>query len=155
MTIYLIRHATAGTRGGNGAANDLDRELDALGVDQATGIAERLGVEPISRVLSSRALRCVQTVAPLAEKLGLSVEHSPELLEGQSAVMAVELCRRFAADGVTAGLCSHGDIIPDTIQTLAREGLVIIGPRGWAKGSTWRLNSRGGDLVSAEFLGPY
>ena len=67
----------------------------------------------------------------------------------------MHLARTLAQSDITAALCSHGDIIPDMIQTLAREGMVITGPRGWAKGSTWQLNTRGADITEAKFLGPF
>ena len=153
MTLFLIRHASAGTR--SPSHDDLDRPLDPIGVEQSQEIVELLGDQGITKVYSSRAVRCVQTVDPLALHLGLSVEVHPALVEGQSATMAIHLARELAKAGTTAAFSSHGDIIPDAIQTLAREGMVITGQRAWAKGSTWQLNTRGGDITEATFLGPY
>ena len=135
MTIFLVRHASAGTR--TPTHDDLDRPLDPTGFDQAAAIVELLGDLGVTEIYSSRAMRCVQTVEPLAEHLGLDVQVHPALVEGQSAVMAIHLARTLAQAGTTAVFSSHGDIIPDSIQTLAREGMVIVGPRSWAKGSTW------------------
>ena len=154
MTLYLIRHARAGARD-LGPPDDLERTLDEHGKEQAENIVELLAGVPVGRVLASPAVRCVQTVEPLATSLGLTVEIEPALLEGQSASAALGCMQRLAQDRVVAALCSHGDIIPDAIQMLAREGMVIIGPRAWSKGSTWQLNARGGDIVSAQFLGPF
>ena len=154
MTLYFVRHAKAGKRG-RGPANDLDRPLDDRGAEQARAVIQLIGHEPIEAIYSSPALRCVQTVEPLADKLGLEVIATDSLLEGQSADAAVTHARELARSRTVAALCSHGDIIPDAIQTLAREGMAIIGPRAWAKGSTWQLNVRGGDIVSARFLGPF
>ena len=153
MTLYLIRHASAGTR--SETNDDLDRTLDPTGFVQAKAVAELLADKQITQIYSSQATRCVQTVEPLAELLALHVQVDPSLLEGQSATMAVHLARTLAQADTRAALCSHGDIIPDTIQTLAREGMVIVGPRSWAKGSTWELGTRGGDITEARFLGPY
>ena len=155
MPLFLIRHASAGTRGSLGNHSDLNRELDAVGHDQASGIASRLADSDITAIFTSRAARCRQTVEPLGAKLGLLVVEHDALLEGQSATAAVHLMRTLAQAGTTAALSSHGDIIPDAIQTLAREGMVIVGPPGWAKGSTWQLNSRGADITEAHFLGPF
>jgi len=155
MTIYLIRHASAGTRGSLGHDGDLGRVLDAVGHDQASAISTDLADVGITQIFTSRATRCRQTVEPLGEALGLEVVEHPALLEGQSATDAVHLMRTLAQAGTTAALCSHGDIIPDSIQTLAREGMVITGPRGWTKGSTWQLNTRGADITEARFLGPF
>ena len=155
MTLFLVRHGSAGARGSLGAANDLDRALDEVGHEQAEHIVELLRFRGITEIYSSSALRCVQTVTPLAEVLGLSVEVHPSLIEGQSASGAVHLARTLAAQRTTAVFSSHGDLIPDMIQTLAREGLIIVGQRAWSKGSTWEIRSRGGDLTEARFLGPY
>ncbi len=153
-TLYLIRHASAGTRGVF-SGTDLDRPLDAVGIDQANSIAERFGDTGITAIYSSRATRCVQTVEPLATAVGTDVEVDDSLVEGQSSAAAIGLMRRLVAEGTTAALCSHGDIIPDSIERLAREGMVISGVRGWAKGSTWELETRGNDIVLARFLGPF
>lgn len=153
--LYLIRHASAGSRGSNSATSDLERPLDSYGLDRAEAIAFELADAGVTHVASSRALRCVQTVEPLAKAIGTTVVEEPALLEGQSAEAAVHEIRRLAQRGVTAALCSHGDIIPDAIQTLAREGVVLVGPRGWAKGSIWTLETRGNDVVTATFRGPF
>lgn len=154
MTLYLVRHATAGKRGKHDGP-DLERPLDSRGREQADKVAELLGGRGIEQVLSSRALRCIDTVRPLADSLGLEVETHPALLEEQSAQACVTLVRDLAARSVEAALCSHGDIIPDVIEELARQGLSIVGHRAWAKGSTWQLETRGTDIVEARFLGPF
>ena len=150
-----IRHASAGTRGSLGNHTDLDRPLDPVGLDQAAAIASRFHDADLGSIFTSVATRCVQTVEPLGEMAGLDVVEHPALTEGQSCAGALHLVRTLAQDGTNAVLCSHGDIIPDLIQTLAREGMVIRGPRGWAKGSTWELRTRGTDITEAEFLGPF
>ncbi len=155
MSIYLIRHASAGTRGSLRHDGDLDRPLDAVGIDQADDIAMRFADAEITTIFTSRATRCRQTVEPLGAKIDVEVAEHPALVEGQSCAAALHLVRVLAHDNTTAVLCSHGDIIPDLIQTLAREGMVIKGPRGWAKGSTWELRTRGRDITEAEFLGPF
>ena len=153
MTLFLVRHASAGTR--TPTDDDLDRPLDPTGFQQAADLVELLGDRGVTEIYSSRAVRCVQTVEPLATHLGLEVEVHPALVEGQSATMAIHLARTLAQADTTAVFSSHGDIIPDSIQTLAREGMVIVGPRSWSKGSTWELSTRGGDITEAKFLGPY
>lgn len=154
MTLYLIRHASASQRKA-GDPFDLGRNLDEKGWEQARGIRTRLANAGITALYSSAAVRCVQTLQPLSESIDLPIEVHPALLEGQSALPAVSLLQQLATSQVTAGLCSHGDIIPDSIQTLARQGMVIQGVRGWAKGSTWRLETRGLDITHAVFDGPF
>lgn len=154
MCLYLVRHASAGKRG-DGFKNDLERPLDSRGREQADHIARLLADVGVTSIYSSMAVRCTQTMMPLGTKLGLDIVEHPALMEGHGATAAVALLRDFALAGETAVLCSHGDVIPDSIQTLAREGMVILGQRAWSKGSTWRLDTRGTDFVSATFLGPF
>jgi 8-oxo-dGTP diphosphatase len=151
MTVYLVRHASAGKRGS--APNDLERNLDARGLRQASAVATLLGDAGIKRLIASPAARCIQTLHPLACHLGLEIEIADALLEGQSVAPAVEMARALAVDGTTAALCSHRALIPGMIDELEREGVHIIGRRGWAKGSTWRLETRARDILSARYLG--
>lgn len=151
MTLYLVRHASAGVR--DAAADDLERTLDEVGRDQARAVADRLDDVGIEQILSSPAQRCIETVAPLGERLGLTIETSVDLLEHQGPDAAVALVQKLAADRTTAVLCSHGDLIPDIVQRLARSGMALVGPRGWEKGSTWRFDTRGRDIVAACYLG--
>lgn len=155
MTLFLVRHASAGTRGSLDPLADLERRLDALGIDQARAVATLLGKREVTAIYSSSAIRCVETVDPLANELGLPVQVHDALLEGQSANAAIHLARTLAQANTTAVFSSHGDIIPDMIQILAREGMIIVGQRAWAKGSTWELRTRGGDITEAHFLGPF
>lgn len=150
VAIYFIRHATAGQRQGF-LGDDLARPLDDFGSEQAALIASSLGGEPIERVLSSRATRCVSTVAPLATALGLAVEVDDALTEGSMEGAAAAL---IASLGTTsAALCSHGDVIPTTIRELMADGMRITGARHCEKGSIWRFDLRGNDIVTGTYLG--
>ncbi len=151
MTIYLVRHGSAGRRGS--FDDDTLRPLDPTGRAQAEAIAAGLAEVGIGRLLASPALRCIQTLEPLGARLGLEVEPTMALMEGQDPRSAVDLTRTLAVADTDAALCSHGDVIPEIIQRLAREGMSIVGRPGWEKGSTWRLTTRGGDVVAAEHLG--
>ncbi len=123
MTLYLVRHAKAGSRRDWGGP-DAERPLSGKGRRQAEGLVDLLADRPVRRVLSSPYVRCVQTVAPLAEKLGLPVEETAALGEGASAAEAVSLLRDLA--GTTAVVCTHGDLIPPVLDTLAAtEGLPL------------------------------
>ena len=81
-SISVIRHAEAGNRDRWKAPDDL-RPLTRGGRLQAQRIAERFANEPFAQVMSSPFVRCVQTVSPLADAHGLSVELRDDLAEGQ------------------------------------------------------------------------
>ena len=75
MTVFLVRHADAKSRA-NWPHPDETRPLTRKGLHQAEGLVDLLRDRPIRRILSSPAVRCVETVAPLANKLGLKAEES-------------------------------------------------------------------------------
>ncbi len=150
VAIYFIRHATAGLRQGF-LGDDLARPLDDFGRRQAEQIAIDLADEPITKVLSSSAERCISTVAPLALAMGLEVEVNEALTEGSPRGAAAALITSLGT--TTAALCSHGDVIPATIQELMRDGMRITGARHCEKGSIWRFDLRGTDIVTGTYLG--
>jgi broad specificity phosphatase PhoE len=152
VTLYLVRHAKAGSRRDWGGP-DPERPLSGKGRRQAEGIVDLLADRPVRRVLSSPYVRCVQTVEPLADKLGLPVEDAPALGEDASLTEAVALLRHLA--GTTAVLCTHGDLIPPILDTLAADdGLPLPPDYPFAKGSIWELEVVNGRWLAARYLPP-
>lgn len=105
-----------------------------------------------SRVLSSPYRRCVDTVRPLADELGLKVEEVDELAEG-AGLAALELVRSLHDSHVA--LCTHGDVIPEILVAVADEDRLDLGPAPrQAKGSTWVLRSLRGRFLDATYIPP-
>ena len=148
MTLYLIRHADAGKRDPY-SPTDHQRGLSEDGMRQAARIADRLGDSGVTRVLSSPYPRCVETVEPLARRLGVEIETDAVLGEGADERRTFALMAALA--GTDAVLCSHGDVIPEVIRLLRITGTVINGQRGNAKGSIWTITSDGESLLTAEY----
>lgn len=153
MALLLIRHASAGSRDMFGG-DDLERPLDEYGRQQSRSIADQLRDRPISRLLSSPAVRCSQTLGPLAGCLGIGIEIHDALAEGTRIIATVELLRSMAVEPGEVALCSHGDVIPEAISTLIGDGTSIVGRRSFDKGSVWELEVRGRDIVTARQLAP-
>ncbi len=93
------------------------------------------------------ATRCQQTVAPLAVAHGLEIATMQLLTEGARPVNLLETLRSEAATDGDLVMCSHGDLIPEALNRLLREGMRIVGPRGCEKGSVWSLETRGHHIV--------
>ena len=139
MALVLVRHAKAGSRSAWAQDDDL-RPLTAAGERQAEALAARLAAEPITRVLSSRFVRCVQTVGPLAGCLGLEVAHHPALAEEADLGDTEALLGELAA--TEAVLCTHGNVLGALMKRLRRRGVELHGGGGGGgggKGSAWRL----------------
>ncbi|MCC6225457.1 MAG: histidine phosphatase family protein [Microthrixaceae bacterium] len=138
MAVHLVRHASAGSRDPWDAA-DADRALDETGLIQAASLATLLSAAPITRIASSPALRCIQTVTPLATDHGLEVHRHDHLFEGTDIEAAWECLIDAANLQCDAVLCSHGDVIPTLIRRLHLRGMRLPGGSGCAKGSCWTL----------------
>ncbi len=156
--VVLVRHAKAGSRS-SWKGEDRLRPLDSTGRRQAEGLRRSLRWFGPTAVRSADPLRCVQTVAPLAEDLGLTVGAEPALSEeGYEKDPAGGLDRLLAAagaGGVTV-LTSQGGVIPDLVGTLAARHDVRLGRRAGGKiparkSSVWTLSFLDSRLLAADY----
>lgn len=153
MTVYLVRHAVAVGRS-DWDGDDRLRPLTKRGGRQALGLVDLVASADVQRVLSSPALRCRDTVAPLASKLGLAVDDDERLAEGARPKDAVHLARAVAGEEGDTVLCAHGDLIPEMLRRLTREGLRRDGDLRFAKGSTWVLSWDGERFTDGRYVPP-
>jgi broad specificity phosphatase PhoE len=75
---YLLRHAHAGNKHA-WAGPHSTRPLSRAGRQEAHGLLTQLRDHPISSILSSPTVRCLQTVEPLVQRRGPRVEPSDVL----------------------------------------------------------------------------
>ena len=153
MTIYLVRHADSGSRAKWNDADSL-RPLTKEGRRQAADLVESLGAVGLTRIYSSPFRRCVQTVAPLAAALNISVIDDARLGEGPHQ-RALALVRQLAREKVDAVLSSHGDIIPAVLSDLVLHDELDLGvdPR-CQKASVWLLESDRTRFITATYFPP-
>lgn len=147
MVIYLVRHGAAGHRLIDDDTNTA-RRLDPTGAQQAAAIAAFVGTKPIDCVVSSPAVRCVETVEPTAAMFGLEVQRSESLNEGTDIDEAYELVQSLARTSPRSVACSHGDVIPEIIARASGRGMNVTTKAGCAKGSVWELHTG----ASGEFV---
>ena len=150
MTIYFVRHAKAGDRS-SWSGPDSERPLSKAGWQQAHKLGKRLAAVGAKQLVSSPFVRCVQTLEPLAERAGLPIEVDARLGEGAAFEGVLELLDTLPQGAV---LCSHGDVIPETIDALIRRGLDVRSPPEWRKASVWVLKRKHGNFTQAVAWGP-
>lgn len=150
MTLYLVRHAHAGTRAGWVGADDFERPLSDKGESQARHFADQVRDRPIRKLWSSPAVRCIQTLEPLGTTLDLKVRPDPTLAEGADPEVAIEFLLAHARHD--AAFCSHGDLIPKVIRRLTAAGMRTSDPNISTKGSWWELEVDDGRVVSGRFV---
>jgi len=140
--IYLVRHAKAGERHTWIEEDDINRPLSKKGRKQSNLVSARLAKVDPPVLLSSRFVRCIQTLEPLAELIGSKVEIDDRLTEFEPVEPALELISE-AKNGTV--MCSHGDIIHEVVRRLGKSGTQIRTPTDWRKATVWVLerNKRG------------
>jgi broad specificity phosphatase PhoE len=149
--LYVVRHADAGQRS-EWKGPDATRPLSHRGERQATGLRKLLADSGATRLVASPFHRCIQTLEPLGEELGLPVEADARLAEGTGARGVLEVAGEVA--DAPAVVCSHGDVIPDLLEALVKGGLKLHDELRWQKASTWVLSRDGGRLAKARYLPP-
>jgi len=146
--VLLVRHAKAGSRR-NWTADDNLRPLSGKGRHQAEQLAGLLPLFGPARAYAAPPVRCLQTIKPLADRLGLAIMEEPLLGEQDYwEDPAAGLARLVKlADGPDAPvICSQGGVIPDVVEQLS--GLPGTPSR---KASVWVLGFTDGRLVSADY----
>lgn len=151
MTLFVARHAHAGDRSA-WTEDDRLRPLSERGEAQARGIAELLVNAAPERILSSPARRCVQTLVPLADKLGGRVDTDARLFEGAGPDDVRSLVAELA--GTDTVLCSHGDVIPMLLQHLVDLGMRPDRGLEWPKASVWAIERVDGRWGRGRYLAP-
>jgi len=153
-SVFLLRHAAAGSRQ-SWEGDDRLRPLTGKGRRQSAELASSLGQRGVTRIMSSAYVRCVQTVEPLAETLGLEVETHPLLAEGSDVRALADLVSGLA--GAEAVMCSHGDMIPGVLERLSNAGTELRSPTGsfdCKKGSVWTVELEEGRPTVATYSPP-
>ncbi len=142
--LVVLRHASAGLRT-EWSADDEHRPLDPLGVGQAAALVDSFTDLPVDRILTSRYVRCRDTVAALAEARGLPVVDEPWLAEGASRDEVQAGLRQLGPDTL---VCTHGDIVMLIGSILAPGG----GLGSLAKGASWVMDLADGEVVDLELV---
>lgn len=150
MPVFLVRHAKAGSRSKWDGA-DHDRPLSIAGIQQSQFLIKTFSTYSPPAVYSSPFLRCLQTVEPISNHCGLTVRIEPRLAEATDYEETLALLNDVEDNAV---LCSHGDVIPATVQALIRRGLEMTTPTDSRKAAVYVLHRDGAQFVSAECFAP-
>lgn len=102
---------------------DATRPLLNRGLDQVQSVAPAVAAWRPVRLLSSTAVRCLATIEPLAALTGLAVKQttgiSQDAYEDGEATVRKTIAK-CVTKRRTAVLCSHGPVLPQIIEEVAR-----------------------------------
>lgn len=121
VPLILLRHSKAVSKGG-WKTTDTARPLDGSGRSDAKALADLLACfAPRPRLISSTAVRCADTLRPLAQLTGEQVRAEPSLyIHGQSsptgaadpAVDLTALVREVITSREPTVICAHRENLP-------------------------------------------
>jgi 8-oxo-dGTP diphosphatase len=165
VPLILVRHASAGDKD-DWAGDDLQRPLDDEGAQDALRLAGLLACfAPSARVISSPALRCVETMRPYAAGFGGCVEAEAALaVPGRAGDFSLtrtdsgETLRQLFRDLVAAGrptvVCLHRENLPTALaaacSALGAPSPVMDPDQSLPKGGFWVVHSAAGQLAGLE-----
>jgi 8-oxo-dGTP diphosphatase len=153
--VLIVRHGTAGSKS-RYKGDDRNRPLDKRGRAQAESLVGQLLSFGAQTLYAADRTRCQQTIAPLAEELGVDIGIEPLLTEEAYAENRKASRNRFldiAASEGTPVICTQGKVIPDLISWWCERDGVRPDKSRNRKGSTWVLSLYDGHLIAADHIG--
>jgi 8-oxo-dGTP diphosphatase len=131
FALIVLRHAKAVSRS-RWDDKDALRPLTGSGVSQAASNVQTVRAWRPKRIVTSDAVRCVATVAPLAAAFGINAKRTGKLSqdawEGGTATAGIrEVVGKRVRARKTAVLCSHGPVIPDILREVALATGTVMG----------------------------
>ncbi|OAN36656.1 NUDIX hydrolase [Microbacterium sp. H83] len=119
--VIALRHAKALSRG-DWDGPDAERPLTDRGLRQAESIVGPLRAFGVRRIVTSDAVRCVQTVKPLTKALERKAVKTAKISQdawedGQDDLRSV--IGRRVRSGKPAVVCSHGPVLPGILSEIA------------------------------------
>jgi 8-oxo-(d)GTP phosphatase len=162
--VILLRHAGAIAKKAwrkAGHTDDRARPLSDLGREQAKALSELLATFAPAQVVSSATRRCLDTVAPYAERAGVPVASEPAFTvdstgaDGEAGWTATHDAERRIAEAAGSRrpviICAHRQNLPWLLaQACAAVGAPVPDGPLLHRGAFWVLQMAGRMLASAE-----
>jgi 8-oxo-dGTP diphosphatase len=156
-TVLLVRHASAGNRK-RWNEDDRLRPLDETGLEQAQELVRLLSRFEVEQIVAADVLRCIQTLEPLSESIGVEIKREPLLAQDgfpNREQEAVELVRKLEQAGEATAVCGQREVIPALVRRLAdQDGVQLPDPFRARKASVWALSFDGPKLCGAHYFSP-
>ena len=132
---------------------DTQRPLNDRGSRDALALVTPFAALGLTRVVTSDAVRCVETVRPYVGVAGARLELQPVLSEeGHPAKPhgPEKLARTLLADGAPTVVCSHRPVLPELIAAAADQASELLPGPPLEPGDFLVFHHRGGVPVAVE-----
>ena len=150
--LVLLRHAKALSRD-EWQGDDDDRPLDSLGQMQAKRLLSIYQAFNLEQIHTSDAIRCYDTVEPMAKALGLRLEVSNNLSESafkKDKEDAFDYARDLIKSDKRALLCSHNPILPKVLNKLTKKSDVESDEEKLYPADAWVIHRIGKEIIQID-----
>lgn len=151
--LILLRHAKALKRD-LWDGDDGDRPLEHVGQLQAAKIPAIYQPYAIEKIYSSDAIRCIQTIEPMASEYAIKPIFSSEISEfgfEKDSEKSLDYALSVMLNGAPAVMCSHNPVLPKLVKKL-------IGKKNFKRlsaelkpGDSFVLHHRNGEVIAVDW----
>ena len=152
--LILLRHAKALIRD-EWEGDDGDRPLDPYGQRQAKRLLPNFFPYQIAEIHSSDAMRCLETVEPMARSLQLNIVISEDLSEYRHSgdtEAALSYVQDIMDEGIAAVICSHNPILPNLMKKLIGKKNFKALDGKLDPSDAWVLHHRDGEIIAIDWM---
>ncbi len=154
VPLILLRHGKA-LSPNEWSGDDGDRPLDSLGQRQAKRLLSSYLPYQVEEIHSSDAMRCIETVEPLARALKINIVISEELGEYRhfsNKDSAFEYAQDVIENGNATLICSHNPILPMVVRKLIGKKTFKELDARLNPGEAWILHHREGEVIAIDWM---
>ncbi len=154
IPLVLLRHGKAIARE-EWEGDDGDRPLAQLGQLQAKRMLSLYLPFGISEIHTSDAVRCYETVVPMARSLNLNVIYWSELSEyafEKDKKASLKVVQEIIESEARTIVCGHNPVLPGMVAKLIGKKSFKAFDRGLLPGEAWILHHRDGEVIAIDWL---
>lgn len=152
IPLVLLRHGKAISRQ-EWDGDDGDRPLDLRGQSQAKRMHSLYHPLGIKAIYSSDAMRCIETISPLARTLNLTPHYKKELSEyvyTKDKSLSINYAIKLLALNEAIVVCSHNPILPKILKALLGKKNFKALEEKLEPGDSWVIHHRNGEIVAVD-----
>ena len=152
--LVLLRHAEALDRN-EWIGDDGDRPLIQLGQLQAKRLLSTMQVYGIEEIHSSAAVRCYETVTPIARSLNLNLIFAEDLSEyvyAKNPDKPYKYIKELMKVNSNVIACSHNPILPEILNRLIDKTGIESSQTKLAPGDAWVIHHVDNVIIAIDFL---
>lgn len=154
IALILLRHGKAIARE-EWEGDDGDRPLAQLGQLQAQRMLSVYLPYAVSEIHTSDAVRCYETVVPIARSLELNTIFWSQLSEyafEKDKKLAIQVVQEIIESESRAIVCGHNPVLPGIVAKLIGKKSFKELDHGLMPGESWILHHRDGEIVAIDWM---